>query len=489
MEDRDETLYIGFEKYFKDGPVKIFFLAKELSFTDEQKPKVVWTYSKKNDWGELDYYDATEGLIMAEILELLGPSDFSARTRFGSYLYWIKGSLTKGEYEEWPLLEGIYPNTTWALQAETIKDETLGSSNGEPDQTFEFLKIPLLIGETLRIQEILSEEEKLSLRTASGEDAIHEVKDDKGNVVETWVLWSEVFDFFDSKENDRHYTLDRAIGQIQFGDGIHGMIPPTGENNIKAFSYRWGGGKQGNVRAGDIKTIKSPVSGVDSVSNHAAADGGADTVTLDQMLEIGPARISHRNRAVTAEDFEWLAKEASRKLAKVRCLPNTNNRKEKETGWVTVIIVPDSTEDEPSPSLELKRKVRKYLEEHCANIISFPDHIHVTGPSYMKVGVSVDVFIPSIDVAGEVERDVNRKLRAFFHPLTGGPEANGWDFGRDVSVSDVYALIEKIKGVDHVENLKFSFNGTKDGDTVNVEPEFLAANGTHTVNLQLVKGE
>jgi len=43
--------------------------------------------------------------------------------------------------------------------------------------------------------------------------------------------------------------------------------------------------------------------------------------------------------------------------------------------------------------------------------------------------------------------------------------------------------------VDHVENLKFSFNGTNNGDTVNVEPEFLAANGTHTVNLQLVKGD
>jgi hypothetical protein len=107
----------------------------------------------------------------------------------------------------------------------------------------------------------------------------------------------------------------------------------------------------------------------------------------------------------------------------------------------------------------------------------------------VNVSVSVDVFIVSIDAAGEVEREVNKKLRAFFHPLTGGPENNGWDFGRDVSVSDVYAFIEKIKGVDHVENLRFSFNGTNNGETVNVEPEFLAANGTHTVNLQLVKGE
>jgi len=489
LEERYKTLYLGFEKYFKDGPVRIFFLANELTFTDEQKPKMEWTYSKKNDWCELDHYDGTEGLIMAEILELLGPSDFSARTEFGSYLYWIKGSLTKGEYEEWPLLEGIYPNTTWALQAETIKDETPGSGNGEPDQIFKFLKIPVLNGEIVRIREILSEEEKLSLKTASGEDAIHEVKDDKGNVIETWVLWSEVPDFFDSKENSRHYTLDHATGEIQFGDGINGMIPQTGENNIKAFSYRWGGGKQGNVRAGDIKTLKSPVSGVDSVSNATAADGGADTVTLDRMLEVGPARISHRNRAVTVDDFEWLAMEASRKLAKVRCLPNTNNKMEKETGWVTVIIVPDSPDDEPSPSLELKRKVKQYLEEHCVNTISSANHVHVTGPWYLKISVSMDVFIPSIDAAGEVERKVNKKLRAFFHPLTGGPEGKGWDFGRDVSVSDLYAIIEKIQGVDHIENLKFAYNETEDGDIVNVKSEFLVANGIHDVNLQLVKGD
>ncbi|MBE9593766.1 MAG: hypothetical protein IMF19_09825, partial [Proteobacteria bacterium] len=277
LEDKDKTLYLGFENSFKGGPVKIFFAAKELPFTETKKPKVEWSYRAKNDWGDLSYLDATEGLIKADILELQGPSDFSGHSRFGNYLYWIKGSLIKGEYEESPLLDGIYPNTTWAFQAETIKDEFLGSSDGEPDQTFSFLKFPVLEGEEIRVREILSEEEKQELIALMGEDAIYEVKDETGKVTETWVLWKEVPDFFDSKRTDRHYSLDRATGELQFGDLINGMIPPAGDDNIKAFSYQAGGGAPGNVKAGEIKTLKSAVAGVDKVSNPVAADGGADT--------------------------------------------------------------------------------------------------------------------------------------------------------------------------------------------------------------------
>lgn len=487
LEDTQRSLYLGFDRSLTGGPIRIFFAAKELPFTGEKKPKLEWTYSAKADWNALSYLDDTEGLIMADILEFIGPEDFSAQSGFGSYLYWIKGSLTKGEYEESPLLDGIYPNTTWALQAGTIKDEILGSSDGEPGQTFLFQKFPVLEGQEIRVREIISEEEKQYFITSLGENAIFEVKDEKGNVTETWILWGEVPDFFDSGEKDRHYTLDRAMGQIQFGDGTNGMIPPGGDNNIKAFSYQAGGGKQGNVKAGEIKTLKSSVPGVDKVSNPVAADDGADTATLDQMLEIGPAVISHRNRAVTAEDFEWLAKQASRKVVKARCLPNTNNKKQAEFGWVTVIIVPDSKESEPRPSLELKRKVRKYLEGHTVNTLTSAKHVHVDGPSYVEIGVSTEVFVVSIDVASEVERQVRTKLDEFFHPLTGGPEGNGWDFGRDVSASDIYALLENIEGVDHLENLKFTYNGTTGADIVEIEQDYLVATGTHRINIQLTQ--
>jgi len=260
------------------------------------------------------------------------------------------------------------------------------------------------------------------------------------------------------------------------------------DNNIKAFSYQAGGGAEGNVAAGEIKTLKSAVAGLAKASNPVAADGGADTATLDEMLEIGPAMISHRNRAVTAEDFEWLAKEASRKVVKVRCLPNINNGMKTEVGCVTVIIVPDLLEDKPFPSLELRRKVRRYLEAHSANTLTSADHIYLEGPSYIEISVSVDIFVSSIDVAYEVEREVRSKLNAFFHPLTGGPERKGWDFGRNVSASDIYALLEDIEGVDHVANLRLTSDGTTNKDVVEIKDDFLVANGTHEINLQLANG-
>ena len=94
----------------------------------------------------------------------------------------------------------------------------------------------------------------------------------------------------------------------------------------------------GNVAAEEIETLKSSVGGVKEVFNPVAADGGADTASVDQMLKIGPAMISHRNRAVSAEDFEWLAKEASRKVARAKCLQGTDRRNTKERGRVTIII-------------------------------------------------------------------------------------------------------------------------------------------------------
>jgi uncharacterized phage protein gp47/JayE len=491
LDDKTKTLYLGFEKSFKGGPIKLFFAAKELTYSEDRKPKLEWTYSTKDEWGELSHLDATEALIKREILELMMPEEFSAQTRFGQFLYWIKGALTEGEYEagESPLLNGVYPNTAWAVQAETIKDEILGSSNGERNQSFSFHKSPVLEGVELRVREMLSDEERQALTASLGKQAIYEKRDERGNVAESWVLWQEVPYFFDSTAQSRHYALDHASGLVQFGDGIKGVIPPQGVNNIKAFSYRAGGGAHGNVKAAEIKTLKTAVAGVDKVSNPIAADGGVDTATPDQMLEIGPTIISHRNRAVTAEDFEWLAKQASRKVVKARCLPNRNNKAQTERGWVTVIIVPDSPEDRPFPSLELRKVVRRHLEAHSANTISSAKHVHVDGPSYVGVGITAQVVVTSIDVASTVDSEVKKRLNTFFHPLTGGPEGKGWDFGRDVAASDIYALLESIEGVDHVENLQFTYDGKVSQDIVTVEDHFLVANGKHAINLRLKEEE
>lgn len=489
LPDQRLNLYLGFDRALKGGPIRIFFVARELAFIEATKPIWEWNYWQQTDWRLLDFQDETEGLLIPGHLELIGPDDGAAAQRLGRSLYWLQGSLKPGSYPSFPELAGIYPNTTWAIQAETNTNELLGSGNGLARQTLHLAKLPVLAGEEIRVREMLSEEEKQDLRVRWGENVIKEITDVAGKTNETWVRWSEAEDFADAAAGSRVYMLDRATGELRFGDGINGLIVPAGENNVKAISYQAGGGRQGNVKAGEIKNFKAAVPGVEKVTNPIAADGGADTASAYQMTDFGPALLCHRNRAVTVADFESLARLASRKIAKVKCLPNINNGTNgTAAGRVTVIIVPDAPGDKPFPSLQLRGQVRQYLEAHAAGTLSGTDRIVVVGPSYLEIGITIDVYLWTMDGVSLVEREIRDKLNAFFHPITGGPEGLGWEFGRAVSASDIYALLRPVKLVDHLRNLQFQYQGISTEDVVPVGPNFLVAAGTHRINPKLAKG-
>lgn len=51
-------------------------------------------------------------------------------------------------------------------------------------------------------------------------------------------------------------------------------------------------------------------------------------------------------------------------------------------------------------------------------------------------------------------KDVKEALTGFFNPLKGGDMGSGWEFGRAVSRSEIYGLIEGIAAVDHVSTLR-----------------------------------
>lgn len=483
-----KAIYLGFMNPLRNGPLKIFFAAKELPYSDATKPKMEWSYRAENEWKRLSFNDASEGLIKQEILQFIAPRDFTAATRFGSFRYWIRGMLLQGEYAETPVLGGIYPNTTWAFQAETRRDEILGSSNGEAGQTFRFFRFPVRAGQIVRVREVLTDEEKDELIKLFGEQALHEVKDELGKVLEIWVLWTEVENFFDSQSTDRHYTLDRATGELRFGDGRNGQIPPAGLNNLRAFSYQAGGGALGNVEAGAIQSLTTAIANVEAVINPVEAGGGSDTASLDDMLVIGPAMINHRQRAVTPQDFEWLAKQASRQVARARCVRNLDSQGRRATGWVTLYLMPHSRDSKPQPSLEMRRMVQRYVAEHCANTVAAPQHIFVAGPVYAEIDVLADLVVATIDAAARVEQEARAKLADFLHPLTGGPTDTGWEFGQGLSASDVYVLLEQIEGLDHVQNLSFSRAGVAYTDLVEIGANELVAGGTLRINVTAKTG-
>jgi hypothetical protein len=106
-----------------------------------------------------------------------------------------------------------------------------------------------------------------------------------------------------------------------------------------------------------------------------------------------------------------------------------------------------------------------------------PLNITVKGPSYLPVGVAGILVPQDPSLAASVGQAANAAMAAFLQPLTGGPDGDGWAFGRGVYISDVAAILEAIPGVDHAEFLELRLNDTPVGDFVSVPPDRIVVAG------------
>jgi hypothetical protein len=476
-EQANQALYLGFTLPPVKGPISLFLALEVQEYTEANRPRLAWEYLRQppgtalSEWARLDVVDGTQHLTESGAVAFIGPSDFAEVVRFGRTRFWMRAVNIENPFQSTslpatPRVKGMHLNTAWAIQAETIQNEILGSSSATVNQTFTLAKFPV-VDAVIRVNEkgALSESEQQELLARADLEA-EQVTDDAGNVTAFWVRWRPIEDLMAVTATDRLYTIDPTFGQIRFGDGVHGIVPPLGRDNITA-TYQAGGGTQGNIGVGQITTLRTTIPFVDGVVNPEPAGGGSDTETLDRALERAPQAIKNRGRAVTAEDFEWITREASQAIARVKVLPTFNDRGAYETGWVTIIIVPESQDVRPMPSPQLRRRVAAYLHERAGNIITFPEHVHVTGPTYVEVRVAAELFPTSPDRAPDVETAALEQLRRFLHPLTGGYQGRGWEFGRLPCLSDFYALFEGLDGVDHADRLTITLQDvTPTGEAV-----------------------
>src|SRR5262249_21775212 len=140
-----------------------------------------------------------------------------------------------------------------------------------------------------------------------------------------------------------------------------------------------------------------------------------------------------------------------------RCLPNRNRDLAHEHGWVTVLLVPRGTEKKLLPSAEPVRAVEEDLAGRGLALLTSqaPVRINVLGAGYVPVEVAVTVMPVSFPRADAARRTVLAALDQFLHALSGGPDGNGWEFGRDVYLSALCAAVEALSDVEHVHSLTF----------------------------------
>lgn len=177
-----------------------------------------------------------------------------------------------------------------------------------------------------------------------------------------------------------------------------------------------------------------------------------------------------RYRAVSVTDFEQLALEdwhhtsAAQQLAtqgviqRAKCLParnlalsNPEDWSKEAPGHLSLIVVPaDLATSTPQPSLALQRNLWQWLDQRRL----LTTHHHVVGPTYQTVAIAAELYLETGVVSTTVQQQAQETLRRFFHPLWGGEDGKGWPFGRDVYSSEVYKLLDRVPGVDYIENVK-----------------------------------
>jgi predicted phage baseplate assembly protein len=384
-------------------------------------------------------------------------------------------------------LSGVLLNTTMASQAVSIQNETLGSSDASKSQKFSTTSKPILEGQQLDVRELeIPPDSELEKIEADGiENPLRVITDDTGRPVEIWVRWIQKPDFYGSGARDRHYVLDNLTGEVTFGDGQNGLIPPTGVGNILMTLYRNGGGTTGNKLAGTITQLKTTVPYVEKVVNHLDAAGGTDAETTASLLERAPRILRHGYRAVTVKDYEDIAMLASTEVARAKCIPLVNiktgegNADVIENGTVSLIIVPRSSDAKPIPGSELLARVQDFIGQWQSPLAT----LIVAAPKYVAISVTVDAALTSPDGASEIKLAINKALSDYLHPLTGGYDGTGWTFGRYPYESNLYALIEEIEGVDHVRNLSLAPSEASE-EVIEAGKYFLVYSGTHTITLR-----
>jgi hypothetical protein len=313
---------------------------------------------------------------------------------------------------------------------------------------------------------------------------------------EIWQDWTQVEDFDQSKSSDRHFILDAATGELHFGNNEQGLIPPFSEEwmNIRIIACQLGGGTRGNVKKHLIQQLLSPTNEFAGlkVTNTRVAAGGKERETINDAKRRVQKQLQHPYRAITNEDYEEIAKSTpGLRVARVKAIPLfklglKNYPQQKAPGQITVVVVPFSEAKKPIPSKGFLNTVKHQLDRH--RLIT--TEIHVIAPEYIKITVHAVVVVVAHlqDEADKIKTILNEFIQPLDHLDHLSILKQGWEFGRTVYRGDIYGEISRIKGVEYVQDLWLSAEGTgirkeANGD-IHLPPHGLVYSGEHMIEIR-----
>jgi predicted phage baseplate assembly protein len=444
-----DVLYVGLDQAVPSCAVRLdMSAAAEGVGVNPKRPPLVWEAWCDGAWVECEIgEDATGGFNTSGMIVLHVPDAHAMSVVADRAAGWLRARVVEPEsgqppYSASPVIESLVActvgGTVVAVNASIVDEETLGEAEGVAGQRFPLGRGPVV---------------------ASVEDPVLEISSDEG-----WTLWKRVEHFAESDADDPHFILDHAAGEVVLGpvvrlpDGStrqYGAVPPAGAT-VRIRQYVVGGGVRGNVPAGALVSLGSAIPFVTSVENRYPATGGTPGETLEEAMRRGPLILRTRERAVTTEDYEALAREAAPEVARVRCVAADGTSV--PGGSVKVLVVPAAPLLDGRVALEdlipggetLERIARRLDDCRVAGV-----RVLLEPPRYRGITVVTRLVARPRVIVDDLREAALQGLYRLLCPLPGGgPGGQGWPFGKSVQPGEIYAALQRIPGVEAVEDLR-----------------------------------
>lgn len=331
-------------------------------------------------------------------------------------------------------------NAATITQRTDVRAEKLADGNGQPNQVVRLLNQPIIEG-TLNLFVNGERWQQIDdLAVAASELSCGSLNSPQGSSY---------------TNNSKVYRLDPESGEIFFGNGVHGTRPALGAS-VHA-SYAHGGGLQGMVGIGTIQKAPALPSGV-TVTNPVPTWGGSAAEKITEAEQSIPQTLRHRDRLVSEEDFkDIILRTPGVDIGRVEILPLFHPKlpRQSSQGVVTAAVLPrfDSIyPNSPEPDQQFLQSVCSHLSPR--RIIT--TELHVRGPVYKEVWVSVGIEVaPGFDPA-LVREAVKNQVHYFLSALTGGFSESGWPLRKAVDALEVSASVTRVDGVSKVNQLRLS---------------------------------
>ncbi|HAP64873.1 MAG TPA: hypothetical protein DCR93_37105, partial [Cytophagales bacterium] len=209
------------------------------------------------------------------------------------------------------------------------------------------------------------------------------------------------------------------------------------------------------LASGTIRQLLDRQAAVQKVQQPYASFDGKPQEAATPFYTRVSERLRHRQRSLSAWDYERLVLEKFPDIFQVRCLPHTSPQALVDPGAATLIVVPNLRNQQattllmPRASVATLDRIRTYLQEYLSPFAN----LHVQNPQYEEVLLDFKVRFREGNDEGYYVTQLNEELRRYLSPWA--YQANQEVvFGGRIYKSKVLAFIENRPYVDYVLDFK-----------------------------------